>query len=362
MKRGATASRARKKKPRAPRARAATARDLVWADWPDRKLLRLRIRDLGIRIEGSMLESRVARLYDELRAKRITFRPHCWLSTEWFCPDGIGGIGIPFYLAHPRLARLEHRQMLEAEGAAQESCMRILRHEAGHAIDNAYRLHTRRKWRAIFGPYSAEYPEHYRPKPFSRDHVLHLDYWYAQSHPSEDFAETFAVWLKSGSQWRTRYAGWPALAKLEYVNSLMADIANKAAVVKSRRKVDPLAEADITLADHYAEKRARYANDHPRFYDNDLRRLFADSTLARRGESAARFLHRVSRDIRRGVAYWTGQSIYSVNLVLKEMEIRCRQLRLRAIRPDEQLKQEAIILVTVQTMNFLHGGRLRLRL
>lgn len=361
MKRAAPAKRARRQTTPV-RARVTKQRDPVWADWPDRKLLRLRIRDLGIRIEGSMLESRLARLYTELRAKKITFRPHCWLSTEWFCPDGIGGIGIPFYLAHPRLARLEHRQMLEAEGAAQESCMRILRHEAGHAIDNAYRLHRRAKWRQVFGPYSAKYPEHYRPKPFSRDYVLHLDYWYAQSHPSEDFAETFAVWLKSGSQWRKRYQGWPALAKLEYVNSLIADIANKPAVVTSRQKVDPLSDADITLAEHYAEKRALYANDHPRFYDDDLRRIFADSTLARRGESAARFLHRVSRDIRRGVAYWTGQSIYSVNLVLKEMELRCRELRLRAIRPDEQLKQEAIILVTVQTMNFLHGGKLRLRL
>ena len=24
---------------------------------------------------------------------------------------------------------------------------------------------------------------------------MHLDPWYAQSHPDEDFAETFAVWL-----------------------------------------------------------------------------------------------------------------------------------------------------------------------
>lgn len=344
---------------RAPR---TNSHEPVWADWSDRKLLKLRIRDLGIRIEGSMLESRLARLYEELRRKRITFRPHCWLSTEWFCPDGVGGIGIPFYLAHPRLVRLEHKQMLEAEGAAQESCMRILRHEAGHAIDNAYRLHRRQKWRDIFGHFSARYPEHYRPKPFSRDYVLHLDYWYAQSHPSEDFAETFAVWLKSGSQWRKRYQGWNALAKLEYVNSLMADIAERPAVVKSRRKVEPLSDADVTLAEYYAEKRSRYATDHPRFYDDDLRRLFADATMAKHGESAARFLHRVSRDIRRGVAYWTGQSVYSVNLVLKEMEQRCKQLRLRAIRPDEQLKQEAIILVTVQTMNFLHGGKLRLRL
>jgi len=341
---------------------ARSARRADWTRWSDARLLRTRLCDLGLKLEGTTLERRVARLYDELKSRRIVFRPHCWLSTEWFCPDGVGGIGIPFYLAHPRLMRLEQRQMLEVEGGSQAWCMMILRHEAGHAVNNAFRLHRRRRWREVFGSFAAPYPEHYRPRPFSRDYVLHLDYWYAQSHPSEDFAETFAVWLKSGSLWRRRYKGWPALAKLAYVDAVMAEIADTVAPVTTRVRVDPLSEQTQTLGDHYAEKRARYAGEHPRFYDSDLRRLFADATLARRGESAARFLRRVQSDVRRAVAYWTGHSAYSIDLVLREMMVRCRQLRLRAIRPDEQLKQEAIILVTVQTMNFLHSGRLRLRL
>ena len=54
--------------------------------------------------------------------------------------------------------------------------------------------------------------------------MLNLANWYAQSHPIEDFAETFAVWLRPGSRWRSRYADWPALRKLEYVDALMQEV------------------------------------------------------------------------------------------------------------------------------------------
>src|SRR6185503_6125586 len=129
----------------------------------------LRLCDLGLKIEGTALERRIVQLHDELERRGIRFRPHCWLSTEWFCPDGVPGIGIPFYLAHPRLVRIEHRQMLEVEGGTRAWGMRILRHEAGHAINNAYRLHRRRRWQQVFGRSTIPYPEYYRPKPFSRD-------------------------------------------------------------------------------------------------------------------------------------------------------------------------------------------------
>ena len=106
----------------------------------DEELLDLQMRQLDIRIEGSELEPRIEQLHEELAARGLTFRPHFWLSDEWFTPDGIPGIAIPFYLAHPRLAKLELAQMLEVEGGDPEWCMRILRHEAGHAIDNAFAL------------------------------------------------------------------------------------------------------------------------------------------------------------------------------------------------------------------------------
>lgn len=159
----------------------------------DDELLDMRMCDLGVTIEGTQLEERIDQLHAELGARGIRCRPHCWLSDDWFSPDGVPGFAIPFYLAHRRLARLERKQLLEVEGGTKQWCMKIMRHEAGHAIDNAYRLRRTRGYRETFGKVSQAYPEYYQPKPYSRSYVLHLDMWYAQAHPVEDFAETFAV-------------------------------------------------------------------------------------------------------------------------------------------------------------------------
>jgi len=116
-----------------------------WADWPDDKLLDLRMCDLRLRLEGSFFDQPIKQLAQELEARHLRFRPYFWLSDEWFTPDGIPGIALPFYLAHPRLAKLELHEMLEVEGGTVDWCMRILRHEAGHAIENAYFLRCRRR-------------------------------------------------------------------------------------------------------------------------------------------------------------------------------------------------------------------------
>jgi hypothetical protein len=186
-----------------------------WPDLSDEELLDVRLSDLPLTIEGT-LAGRIAQLRAELDARELRFPLHFYLSDEWFTPDGATAIAIPFYLAHARLEKLEDTQMLEVEGGEHEWCMRILRHEAGHAIDNAFRLRRRRQRQHTFGSPSQPYPEFYTPKPYSKSFVLHLDSWYAQSHPDEDFAETFAVWLTPNSEWRQRYAGWRALGKLAF--------------------------------------------------------------------------------------------------------------------------------------------------
>src|SRR3954463_10591805 len=197
-----------------------------WAEGPDDRLLHFRVCQLGVSIETSVLAERISELQKELDARGLaTFRPQFWLSDEWFSPDGVPGVAVPFYLAHPRLERLERTYMLDVEGGTPEWCMRILRHEAGHAIDNAYKLRRRHRRQQVFGPSYKAYPQFYDPKPYSKSFVLHLDSWYAQSHPDEDFAETFAVWMNPESDWRPRYEGWPALKKLEYMDALMKEIA-----------------------------------------------------------------------------------------------------------------------------------------
>ncbi len=158
-----------------------------------RELLGKRISQLGLRIEGSPVERFVHQLYRELERKGLKlFRPVCYLTDEWGCPDGQPVIGIPFYLADPKLARLE-REMNDLEDARE--IMMYLRHEAGHAFNYAYRLFATPEWRSRFGPFNRRYRDFYRPVPFSRRYVRHIAGWYAQKHPDEDFAESFAVWL-----------------------------------------------------------------------------------------------------------------------------------------------------------------------
>ncbi|MEX1017042.1 MAG: putative zinc-binding metallopeptidase [Phycisphaeraceae bacterium] len=333
-----------------------------WARLPDEQLLELRFCDLKLRYDKTALARRVERLYEDLERKELTFRPHVWLSTEWFSPDGVPGIAAPFYLAHPRLAKLEEKQMLAVEGGPEMQCLRILRHEAGHAIDTAYRLHRRKRWRELFGSFTAPYPQHYRPKPRSREYVLHLDAWYAQAHPAEDFAETFAVWLAPGSRWRQTYRNWPAMRKLEYVDELMREIAGEPPAVRTRQQIEPLSQVTRTLGQHYHRKRMYYADEFPDFYDSDLRKLFSDDPRHKARPTAASFLRRIRPELRDMVAHWTGTPAYTIDQVLRDMIDRCKELKLRLAKPERETKVEAMLMVSVQTMNFLHSGQHRVAL
>src|ERR1700680_4889523 len=230
---------------------AARARPRPWVRLSDEQLLTRRFCDLKLSIRRSPLAAHVRRLYADRARPGIGIRPHLWWSEEWFAPDGVPGIAVPFYLAHPRLERLERRIMREAEGGNTRLLLRILRHEAGHALDNAYRLRRRKRWRELFGPASRPYPRRYRARPGSRRYVHHLGEWYAQAHPTEDFAETFAVWLKPHSDWRKSYADWPAFEKLRLVEELMTSVRDEPARVRNRRRVDPNDVNTRTLAQHY---------------------------------------------------------------------------------------------------------------
>src|SRR3989475_4744670 len=342
--------------------RSRAVSDPAWAALSDEDLLKIRMCDLGVSIAGTELEPRIAQLTAELDARGLSFRPHYWLADEWFTPDGVPGVAIPFYLAHPRLARLELAQMLEVEGGDAGSCLRILRHEAGHAIDNAYLLRRRPTRRRLFGNPGIEYPEYYTPKPYSKSFVHHLDHWYAQSHPDEDFAETFAVWLDPASMWATRYAGWPAQRKLEYMDRLMRLLSRARPKVKSKREVDPLRRLKKTLREHYRRKREHYGLDHPDFYDSDLRNLFSDSPEYAKNLPAARFVRTIRKDVSGRVASFTDSYQYTIDQLLEKVIERCRELNLRLMDSEEETKTDFMVFLTVQTMNYLHSGRHRVAL
>ena len=335
--------------------------DPEWAAWTDEQLLALRLCDLQLSIAGTDVEQPIAQVNAELEAQGLA-RPHYWLSDDWFTPDPLPGVAVPFYLAHPRLAKLELAQMLEVEGGDRETCLKILRHEAGHVIDNAYQLRRRPSRRRLFGAPATPYPEYYTPKPYSKSFVHHLDHWYAQSHPDEDFAETFAVWLDPQSMWAARYAGWPAERKLEYIDQLMRKLARARPKMKSKREVDPLRRLRNTLAEHYRAKRQHYGLDHPDFYESDLRNLFSNAPGYAKNLSAARFVHKIRKEVRSTVASFTDSYQYTIDQLLERIIEHCRDFNLRLIDSEDATKTDFMVFLTVQTMNYLHSGRHRVAL
>jgi hypothetical protein len=326
-----------------------------WASLPDDKLLKLRLKDLKLTIENTWLEGCLHDLQDELEERNLRIRPHVWLSDEWFSPDTTPGIAIPFYLAHPRLTRLERKMIIDVEGGTRRECMRILRHETGHVVQNVFKLQRRRRWQELFGRSSTRYPSFYRPNPASKNYVQHLRLWYAQSHPDEDFAETFAVWLKPRSDWKKRYAGWPALRKLEYVDEIMEEIAGQRSQAPRGPAVHPLSQIATTLGDHYAKKQALYAVDTPRTYDRELHRIFVADAKHRHSPTAASFIRRHRSYFRQIVSRWTGEYQLTLDSVLDDMIDRCRELKLRAVGPDRQLRQDFTVLLTAKTVHSLYS-------
>jgi ribosomal protein L20A (L18A) len=315
----------------ASRRRATTQRRrkaLPWTRLSDEELLKLRFCDLKLTVDRAPLRRQIARLYDELEQRGIDFKPHVWLSDEWFSPDGVPGIAVPFYLAHPRLERLERRIMREAEGGNSRWFMRILRHEAGHALDNAYRLRRRKRWREVFGPASLQYPAHYKARPGSRRYVHHLGEWYAQAHPTEDFAETFAVWLKPRSDWRKSYAEWPAFNKLSVVEELMSSVRGRRAPVRNRLRIEPIEQNTRTLEQYYLRKLAHNRQIRLGLADEVLKRIFSAERTHKRAAKAASLLRLHQTQLTNAVARDLVLERYSVHQILRMLIERCETFKL----------------------------------
>jgi hypothetical protein len=333
-----------------------------WVNLSDEELLERKISQLGLKLEGTELEPLVRQLYDELTAKGLVFHPPCHVGDEWFVPVGIPAIFIPFFLTHERLRKLERKLILEVEGDTLEWFMKLMRHEAAHTYAYAYQLPRKRKWQTTFGKTSTEdTPDFYRPRPYSRSYVVHLDDWYAQSHPDEDFAETFAVWVTPGLDWRERYKGWKALQKLEYVDELMRSLAGQSP--PHTPAYDP-ADHDCLnqkLKTYYARKRKLYEDSYPDFYDQDLKQLFAAGPEIPERIKASVYLRQRRRKLMDSVCQWTNEKKYRVNSLLTRLIERCDQLDLY-IKPDNDgLNLQLSAYITTLVMNYLFTGKFKRR-
>lgn len=281
-------------------------------------LLGLKINSLELDLASSWLAPLIEKLKRELRQKHLLFTPHIWLSDDWFSPDGSAGFAIPFYLLHPRLIELEKEMMGFTEGESCQDAMKLMRHETGHAIDNAFRLRRNKRRQVVFGLTSKPYPKSYLPDPKSKNFVRHLEDHYAQAHPDEDWAETFSVWLTPMSRWQKTYAHWPALEKLECLDYILKRIQMTSAPNTKKIEVDELESLDLTLGEYYRKKTARM-----RRATAPLKRIFSASSKT--GTPAWKLIHQSQSDLTRLVAKNSTLQHNRIKRILIEVKRTCRQ-------------------------------------
>jgi hypothetical protein len=319
-----------------------------------------KIRDLGLTIAGTRLEPVLARFLDELAAAGVRrLRPRFYLSTEWGVPFDSIAVAIPFYLARPDLTDLHAERTGHVEGLHTADILRYLRHEMGHVVNYAYRLYDDGAWVERFGAMSQPYLEHYRPAPFSRRFVRHLPGWYAQKHPDEDWAETFAVWLTPGRDWRAEYADWPeALAKLEYCDRVMQGLADRDPLVTHEDLDEDVGELDYSV-EHYYTRQGDADGELPRGLDGALQAIFDD--LGERGPGEQRPAGALIRGLMRGlpaeVYRWTGHFPEHTRALLRQLAARADE-RGHGYDPAHEPAAALALttFVTALAMNHVHSG------
>ncbi|MBS1153380.1 MAG: hypothetical protein H6Q89_5078 [Myxococcaceae bacterium] len=319
-------------------------------------LLQARIKDLRLHLSGTPLERYIQQLYAELEAKGLSIRPECYLSDQWGCPSGVPVIGIPFYLADPTLHSIE-----EALGGGMESerdIMMYLRHEAGHAFNYAFKLYETEDWRKLFGDYSKPYRDDFKPMPFSRKYVVHISGWYAQKHPDEDFAETFAVWLTPDSNWEQRYKGWGALKKLHYVQSAALRLHRLPPPVTIDEHDLDVDQMEETVLEHYRlrsleEKVDVQLGEH---LDQDLATLFENPTAA--PTRADNLIRSERQALVVAVTQYSGVSRAVVLSVIDHLLERTSALDLTVHRDKaREYMTRFTSLLTALAMNYLYTDR-----
>ena len=318
------------------------------------------IRDLGLKIEGTRLEPICRDFLAELERVGIRrLRPRLYLSTEWGVPFDTVSIAIPFYLTRDDLTALHGDRTGHVEGFSRADILRYLRHEMGHVVNYAYRLYDDPEWVKHFGSITQPYVDEYVPRPFSRAYVRHLPGWYAQKHPDEDWAETFAVWLTPGRDWRAEYADWPgALAKLEYCDAVMKATAERDPIITDDDLDEDVADLAFSVDDFYQQVDGD-KNEMPHGLDGALRAIFddLDEPADTPRKSARGLLFRLERELCANVYRWTGHFPERTRQLCRHLAERAEALGLHYAEPRELDAAVAVTtLVTALAMNHVLTG------
>lgn len=323
----------------------------------DQEILRTRIKDLPLKEDSLPFPHLVKRLGLELKCRGIQWTPSIWASEEWFSPDGVPGFAIPFTLLDPRLARLEKKHVGFCEGANEAEFMKLIRHECAHALDNAYHLRRNKQRQKVFGKSSLPYPSYYIPKPHSKNFVRHLPGAYAQAHPEEDWAETFAVWLTPKNKWRAKYAGWKALYKLEVMDSIMERL--KAMPPKSNKSATPLhfKNDERTVAEYFAWRRTSLGLRRKNFYANKLTDIFEQEG---KGAALGDLLNSHQKEIRRSVATKSRIRSYIVDNMIRELKLECKLKKYRLKKSPGKSRVELERFLLLHSNEFVKQKRHRI--
>jgi hypothetical protein len=322
------------------------------------------INTLNLKIEGSLLEKRIDRLFSELKRKKIHFRPKFYLTDTWGCPNKVPSIGIPFYYADPTLSAIEDE--LNGDLEDEHELMMTLRHETGHAINYAYRLFETQDWQDVFGKFTEPYRDFFLPNPRSREFVKHLYQQvgpfagriYAQKHPDEDFAETFAVWLTPRSNWRQKYRHWSAIRKLKYVDGLMEKIGPQKPLVTNGGLFHPIEELNLTLLEYYNKNEERSREKAQGYVDDVLHEIFSTNGKGEKRIPAGGFIEKNRAGLVEMISHWTGENTSSVEPLVEKLIARSKELELN-LSPHRQSRKliEVTALATTLVMNYVYEGK-----
>jgi hypothetical protein len=235
------------------------------------------------------------------RAQR--FRPKCYLTDEWGCPNMEPVIGIPFYLADPKLQRLES-EMNDIEDARQ--IMMYLRHEAGHAFNYAYALYKTKNGAdlravpaalprqlqtgSVLAPVRAAHGRLVRAKASRRRLCRDLR---GLAHASLQLAQAVQ--------------GWGAMKKLLYMDRIGRKFGDADPVVASGDTDITVDEMEVTVGEFYQRAIDQQLTPGELPLDTDLHDIFNVSKRRRKNVRAAVDLLRENRKVLVDkVNYWTG--------------------------------------------------------
>jgi hypothetical protein len=307
---------------------------------------------LDVQIEGTLVEECIVQVQKELKQAGVHINLNFWISDEWFCPDGVTGIAIPFFLLDKDLIEIERESIGLVEGETKDWCLKLIRHEVAHALDNAYNLRSCEKRKSIFGDASIAYPTEYIRKPYSKSYVINLEDNYAQAHPEEDWAETFAVWLDPKSNWKETYKYWPALKKLQYVDQLIKSL-DKSKCITNNETVDEIATLSIRLKTYLKRKSKNINKYQTPLFGRNLNRIFSTGTK----KQAASFLIEKEKEICQKVAKKTNQYHYIVRNVFKELKTECRTKGLTLKKSQRETQRDLELLLTSKTLSYIKQGK-----